>query len=70
MSEDKKPARIYDVDINRAAVKKASTLEEFKKLNPNIFDHLAENESAAYELLFKEFGTALAASKVAPVANP
>lgn len=60
MSENK---RVFDVDVNRDAAKKASTLDEFKKLNPSIFDHLGDNENAAYEELFKEFGTPAPAIK-------
>lgn len=67
MSENK---RVFDVDVNGDAVKKAPTLDEFKKLNPSIFDHLGESENAAYEELFKECGMTPAPKVAAPaVAN-
>lgn len=57
--------RIYDVDVNRAALKKAKSLDEFVKLNPNIFDHLGDTEPLAYAELWEEQKSALA-SKDAP----
>lgn len=53
-ASSEKPKRVYDVDVNRAALKKAGSLDEFTKLNPDIFDHLGVNESAAYAELWKE----------------
>lgn len=55
MEEKKKPApRIHDVDVNRDALKKAGSIDEFKKLNPNIFDHLGDKETVAYAELWAE----------------
>lgn len=49
-----KPKRIFDVDVNRAAIKPANSLDEFKKVNPSIFDHLGDQETKAYEELWAE----------------
>ena len=60
-----KPPRIHDVDINRAAVTKAPSIDEFKKVNPEIFSHLsAEDQDDAYKALFAEFPPAAAAAVV------
>lgn len=50
--------RIYDVDVNRSAIKKSSSLDEFKKLNPHIFDHLGDKEASAYAELWAEYNPA------------
>jgi hypothetical protein len=68
MSNEKKtekPKRIHGVDVNRSTVKRAATLAEFKTANPHIFDHLGENESAAYAELWEE-GYAAPAVAAAP----
>jgi hypothetical protein len=63
MSENKRPKRIYNVDVVRSLVKPAPSLEKFKEANPHIFDHLSkEDEDAAYTELYEEYKT--------PVANP
>lgn len=65
---DKKenPKRIQDVDVNRDALKRGANPEEFKKLNPDIFSHLADPNSA-YAELYAEVNPPAAAK---PVANP
>lgn len=56
MSENKRPKRIYNVDVVRSLVKPGKNLEEFKTANPNIFDHLSKDEEdAAYAELYEEF---------------
>lgn len=60
--------RIHDVDVNRAALKKAGSLEEFKKLNPEIFSHLADQDGA-YAELYAEFTPAMAVKLVASAAT-
>lgn len=66
MSDKKKPARIHGVDVARSLVKPAGNLADFKKNNPFIFDHLGDQEDAAYEELFKEFSPAPKAVSPAP----
>lgn len=60
--------RIHDVDINRTALKKAGSLEEFKKLNPDIFSHLADQDGA-YAELFAEVTPPVVVKPAAPAAT-
>jgi hypothetical protein len=64
-----KAKRIRDVDVNRDVLKKAASLEEFKKLNPNIFSHLADQDGAYVEL-YAEVNPPAAAKPAAPAASP
>lgn len=61
-----KPKRIQGVDVNRSALKKGANVEEFKKLNPEIFSHLADPNSA-YAELYAEVNPPAAAK---PAATP
>jgi len=66
MADKKVSLRIYGVDVVRSLVKPGKDLVEFKKNNPDIFDHLGDKENAAYEELYKEFSPAPKAASPAP----
>jgi len=70
MAEMKISPRIYGVDVVRSLVKSGKDLAEFKKNNPDIFDHLGDKENAAYEELYKEFSPAPKVVSPAPSGEP
>jgi aldehyde:ferredoxin oxidoreductase len=66
-----KPNRIKGVSVNRAEVKKAASLEEFKKVNPEIFSHLSdEDQDASYKELYAEGYSSATAAALANAGKP
>ena len=58
---DKKPGRIHEVDISRAALKGIASLEDLKKTE--IFSHLpADKQESGYAQLWAELKPAPAAA--------
>ncbi len=70
VQKNEKPKRYHGVHVVLDQVKKATSLDEFKKANPNIFDHLGENENAAYAELFKDVSAPVAKAEATKADAP